>query len=131
MGQRGHPRELSGHPAIAVQLRHQARQSIQDRLHPEAVREQFLPETLAEVLPQAATDRRDRIGHPQAATTPPVLHQEAQAATLQAGVQARTLRAVQAAARQATPAVVHPEVVPVALTAVEAAQEAAAEEGNH
>lgn len=54
---------------------------------------------------------------------------EAQAATLQAEVQALTLQAVQAAARQAvTPAVDHPEAqeVPTAV-----APEAEEEEGNH
>lgn len=60
---------------------------------------------------------------------------EAQAATPQAGAQAHILPAAQAAAVAAIPAAGSPEAdhpeVQVVRTAVEAAPEAVAEEGNH
>lgn len=107
-----------GQPAVA---------EVQAGRHPEAIP----AEATAEAHP-AATDRQDRIGHLQAATTHPVLHQGAPAVTLRAEVpQVHILQAVQAVATQAagSPAADHQEVQ-VDRTAAEA-PEAEAEEGNH
>ena len=107
-------------------------QGLQAAIEAQAERQQEVThqETPAEV-PLAATDHQVLpTGLHQAMTILPA-RQEAQAATLQAGVQVHILPAVQAVApRAAIPAADHQEAL-ADPTAVAAAQEAAAEEGNH
>lgn len=89
----------------------------------------------AEVPQQAATDLRDLPTGPRQAMIILPARREAQAATLQAGVQVHILPAAQAVAVAVIPAAGspvadHPEVQ-VVRTAVAEAPEAVAEEGNH
>ena len=95
--------------------------------------EAILAEIPAET-PQAAIGLQDLTGLLQAVTTLPALHQEDPAVTRPAGVQVHILPAAQAVAavipEAGSPAVDHPEVQ-ADPTAVAAAPEAVAEEGNH